>query len=59
MDAQYMPQPWRGPTDVTLVTPQISNNNNSMRLNNTKKQPIAIQRPHPEAAAHHQLAPPT
>jgi hypothetical protein len=36
MDAQYMPQPWRGPTDVTLVTPQISNNNSSMRLNNTK-----------------------
>ena len=33
---QYMPQPWRGPTDVTLVTSQISNNNSSMRLNNTK-----------------------
>ena len=31
-----MPQPWRGPTDVTLVTSQMSNNNSSIRLNNTK-----------------------
>ena len=32
-----MAQPWRGPADMTLVAQtQLSNNNSSMRLNNTK-----------------------
>lgn len=33
--AQYIAQPWRG-ADVGMASPQVSNNNSSMRLNNTK-----------------------